>query len=120
MKVTSDKWQVTGGRAPRAGGLPHSAFCIPHSVDPENRLLWRMNRSRLTAEMVRDSVLQMAGRLDLRMGGPSVVQFNNKGISETFMPTSGAPPYLDYEKFDPDAPENNRRAVYRFLFRSVP
>ena len=89
-------------------------------LDSDNRLLWRMNRTRLTAEMVRDAALQMSGRLDLKMGGPSVVQFKHKGVADTFMPTSGAPPFLDYEHFDPDAPENNRRAVYRFLFRTVP
>ena len=31
----------------------------------------------------------------------------------------GNPAFLDYEHFDPDAPENRRRAVYRFLFRTV-
>ena len=32
---------------------------------------------------------------------------------------NGSPPFLDYDHFDPDAPENRRRAVYRFLFRTV-
>jgi mono/diheme cytochrome c family protein len=90
------------------------------SVDSDNRLLWRMNRSRLTGEMVRDSVLQMSGKLDLKMGGPSAVQFNHKGVAATFMPADGSPAFLDYERFDPDAPENYRRAVYRFVFRTVP
>ncbi|MDB5386311.1 MAG: Protein of unknown function (DUF1553)/Protein of unknown function (DUF1549)/Planctomycete, partial [Planctomycetaceae bacterium] len=38
----------------------------------------------------------------------------------TFMPADGSPAFLDYEHFDPDAPENYRRAVYRFVFRTVP
>jgi Protein of unknown function (DUF1553) len=87
--------------------------------DADNRLLWRMNRTRLTAEQVRDSLLQMSGQLDLTMGGPSVAQFVHRGKA-TFMPDGGAPPFLDYDSFAPDAPENRRRAVYRFLFRTVP
>jgi Protein of unknown function (DUF1549)/Protein of unknown function (DUF1553)/Planctomycete cytochrome C len=87
--------------------------------DADNRLLWRMNRTRLMAEQVRDSLLQMSGRLDLTMGGPSVAQFVHRGKA-TFMPDGGAPPFLDYDSFAPDAPENRRRAVYRFLFRTVP
>ena len=38
-------------------------------VDPENQLLWRMNRRRLDIEAVRDSMLSAAGRLDLSLGG---------------------------------------------------
>ncbi|HEX8200729.1 MAG TPA: PSD1 and planctomycete cytochrome C domain-containing protein [Isosphaeraceae bacterium] len=41
------------------------------AVDPENRLLWRMNRRRLDAECLRDAMLAAAGRLRLEMGGPS-------------------------------------------------
>jgi hypothetical protein len=37
--------------------------------DPENKLLWRMNTGRMESEVVRDSLLYCAGRLDLRMGG---------------------------------------------------
>jgi hypothetical protein len=40
--------------------------------DPENGLLWRMNRRRLDLESLRDSVLVAAGQLDKTMGGPSV------------------------------------------------
>jgi hypothetical protein len=89
-------------------------------ADSNNRLLWRMNRTRLSGEMVRDAALQMSGRMDLKMGGPSVVQFKHKGVAATFMPADGSPAFLDYENFDPDAPENSRRAVYRFVFRTVP
>jgi hypothetical protein len=38
-------------------------------VDPDNLLLWRMNRRRLEIESLRDSMLAAAGRLDLSMGG---------------------------------------------------
>jgi hypothetical protein len=38
-------------------------------IDPENQLLWRMNRRRLEIESVRDSMLAASGRLDLAAGG---------------------------------------------------
>jgi hypothetical protein len=41
-------------------------------ADPENLLLWRMNRRRLDIESLRDSMLLAAGRLDLTMGGVPV------------------------------------------------
>ena len=88
------------------------------TLDADNRLLWRMNRSRLTAEQVRDSLLQMSGQLDLTMGGPAAVQFVHRGKA-TFLPDGGAPAFLDYEAFPPDSPENRRRAIYRFMFRTV-
>jgi hypothetical protein len=37
--------------------------------DPDNRLLWRMNRRRLEAEAVRDSLIFVAGQLDTSLGG---------------------------------------------------
>ena len=39
------------------------------AIDPENRLLWRMNRQRLDAEEIRDAVLFVAGTLDSTQGG---------------------------------------------------
>ncbi len=41
-------------------------------MDPDNRLLARMNRQRLDFEAMRDSLLFVAGRLDLKMGGRAV------------------------------------------------
>lgn len=34
--------------------------------------------------------------------------------------SGGNPAFLDYEHFDPDAPAARRRAIYRFVFRTVP
>jgi hypothetical protein len=39
------------------------------AADPENRLLWRMNRRRLEFEPLRDTLLAVAGRLDTTIGG---------------------------------------------------
>jgi hypothetical protein len=41
-------------------------------IDPENRYLWRMNEQRMDAEVVRDSLLSIAGKLDPTMGGPDI------------------------------------------------
>lgn len=41
-------------------------------ADSENRLLWRMNRRRLEGETLRDALLAVSGRLNLKDGGPSV------------------------------------------------
>ena len=41
-------------------------------IDPENQFLWRMNPRRLEAEAVRDSMLAVAGQLDLTLGGPEI------------------------------------------------
>ena len=40
--------------------------------DPDNRLLWRMNRRRLDVEAWRDALLAVSGNLDATMGGPSL------------------------------------------------
>lgn len=80
-------------------------------VDSENRFLWRMNRSRLDAESLRDTILEVAGRLDPTMGGPSVQQFMFKDDHS---------PVYDYSLFDIESPAAFRRSVYRFIVRSVP
>ncbi len=41
-------------------------------LDPENRLLWRMPRRRMEAEVLRDSLLAASGQLDTTMGGTLV------------------------------------------------
>ena len=83
------------------------------AIDADNRYLWRMNRPRLDAETLRDTLLAVSGKLDRAMGGPSVMQFQfsdpNKEVS----------PRIDYETFDPDSPASFRRSVYRFLFRNL-
>ena len=41
-------------------------------ADPANSLFWRFNMRRLTAEEVRDSMLAVSGKLNLKASGPSV------------------------------------------------
>ncbi len=56
--LTSATWQQSS--APETRAL---------EKDPGNRLLWRVPPRRLDFEPLRDSLLQVAGRLDLRLGG---------------------------------------------------
>jgi len=41
-------------------------------VDPDNSMLWKINRQRLSFEALRDGILQASGHLDLLLGGRSV------------------------------------------------
>ncbi len=65
-----------------------------HAVDPENELLWRMNRRRLDFEALRDSLLAVAGRLE---------------------PTVGGPPFALGA-----APSTPRRSIYAYISREAP
>jgi hypothetical protein len=42
------------------------------TLDPDNRLVWRMNRRRLDFEQTRDSLLFVSGKLDRTIGGKAV------------------------------------------------
>jgi hypothetical protein len=79
-------------------------------LDAGNRYLWRMNRRRLEAEAMRDSVLLLAGKLDRRMYGPSFQDFVIDKPEHS--------PHYEYHLSDPDDPKTHRRAIYRFIVRS--
>ncbi len=79
-------------------------------IDADNAYLWRMNRRRLEAEAVRDSVLSVSGKLDRHLGGP--------GFQDFVIEKPEHSPHYQYHLHDPDDPRCHRRSVYRFLVRS--
>lgn len=81
-------------------------------IDGDNRLLWRMNRRKLEAEAIRDSILSVAGRLDTRMYGP--------GFRDFVLERPQHSPHYEYNKHDPNDPTTHRRSIYRFIVRSQP
>ncbi|MEK7795059.1 MAG: DUF1549 and DUF1553 domain-containing protein, partial [Candidatus Hydrogenedentota bacterium] len=52
-----------------------SATADAAAMDPANRLFARMDRKRLEAEVLRDSMLAVSGQLDLAQGGPAFRDF---------------------------------------------
>ncbi len=78
--------------------------------DPDNRLLARGPRQRLSAEMVRDQPLFAGGLLVEKMGGPSVKPYQPAGLWKELADT-------DYVQ---DTGENlYRRSMYTFFKRTV-
>jgi len=52
--------------------------------DPENRLIWRANRKRLTAEAIRDSILSVSGQLSMQQGGYTIRKFSQYDFGYEF------------------------------------
>lgn len=99
--VTSRTWKQASLERPR--GL---------AVDPENRLLWRMNRQRLDADAYRDAVLVVSNRLDPAVGGPGIEHFAKS-------PGPQSTPKLDYTAYDWTQPGAGRRSIYRVVWRGI-
>ncbi len=83
-----------------------------HAADPDNRLLWRQNRLRLDAELIRDSVLTCSGLLDRRIGGPSVFPPQPEGVM-----TLGQ---MKRDWSTDSGPGRYRRGIYTFFWRATP
>jgi hypothetical protein len=81
-------------------------------ADSGNRLLWRMNRRKLSAEEIRDAILAVSGKLNLDMGGPGYYLFSLEKTAHS--------PHYEYHKFNPEDAKSHRRSIYRFIVRSQP
>ncbi len=64
LMVTSNTYRLSSS----AAGAPPATL----AADRGNRYYWRMNPVRMQSQVVRDSLLHLAGELDLRQGGPSI------------------------------------------------
>jgi len=79
--------------------------------DPDNRLLARGPRSRLSAEMVRDQALAASGLLVEQLGGPSIKPYQPEGLWDDLQST---------EKYVQDhGPALYRRGMYVFWKRTI-
>ena len=74
--------------------------------DPENKLLWRMNRRRLEAEEIRDSLLAVGDNLDRSMGGSLLPTKNRAYVTSTAN--------IDIKVYD-----TRRRSLYLPVVRSA-
>ena len=87
------------------------------SLDPENRLFWRMNRQRLEAEAIRDSLLKVSGELTAKSGGPSLaleIIENTGGLTAAGI----NPPSYHHRKSRPS--QDFERTVYLPVMRNGP
>lgn len=64
----------------RTAVVPPELEAFNKNADPDNRYLWKYPLRRLESEPLRDSLLQIADKLDLRLGGKSF---------ESVVPTNG-------------------------------
>jgi hypothetical protein len=80
------------------------------AADPQNRLLTRGPRQRLTAEMVRDQALVLSGRFAPKMFGPSVMPPQPEGIWRSV--------YNDAKWVTATGEDRYRRAIYTYWKRT--
>ena len=85
-------------------------------VDPENKYLWRMNRKRMDAEILRDSMIFVAGKMNQKLHGPMIKIPLEPEIYDLIF-TEGEPDGLWLA--NPDPHEHFRRSVYLFNKRNV-
>jgi hypothetical protein len=64
---------IVTSRVYRLGSFAEPSLADANSrIDPDNQLMWRANIRRLDAEVIRDSMLYVAGSLDVTRGGPDI------------------------------------------------
>lgn len=78
------------------------------AIDADNIYLWRMPLRRLEAEALRDAILQVSGKLDRTMGGPSFRLFKYNVVNIAI-----------YEPLDVHGPETWRRSIYATAARAI-
>jgi Protein of unknown function (DUF1553)/Protein of unknown function (DUF1549) len=81
-------------------------------TDPDNRLLWRFAPRRVEAEVIRDSVLAVSGRLNTEQFGLPIFPPLPEGVAESI--TSDASKWLT--QF---GPEGRKRSIYIYQQRSL-
>lgn len=78
-------------------------------ADPSNKLLWRFRPQRLDGEVIRDSMLEVAGLLNPEVGGPS---------AHPPLPLGMPVPYGGWD-VDERLSDQHRRSIYIFVKRNA-
>jgi hypothetical protein len=104
--VTSSTYRQTSDASPEL-----------YARDPENRLLARGPRVRLTSEQIRDQALAVSGLLAEKIGGPSVRPYQPEGLYKGIV-VDAPYPSTTWELGKGD--ELYRRSLYTFWKRTVP
>ncbi|MDA0587244.1 MAG: DUF1553 domain-containing protein [Planctomycetota bacterium] len=110
--LLSSTWQQSIEPSPMPEALASAAastVTMERSIlktDPENRLWGRMNRRRLTAEEIRDAILDLSGDLDRSMTG-------------TMLPTPNRSYVTSTANVNPNVYVFDRRSVYLPVVRSA-
>ncbi|MEY3392410.1 MAG: hypothetical protein RLZZ322_1259, partial [Verrucomicrobiota bacterium] len=104
--VTSSTYRQTSDASPEL-----------YARDPENRLLARGPRVRLTSEQIRDQALAVSGLLAEKLGGPSVRPYQPEGLYKGIV-VDAPYPSTTWELGKGD--ELYRRSLYTFWKRTVP
>ena len=100
------------GKTAASSTLSHpDTLTHSHAADPENLLLARFPYRRLEVEAIRDSMLAVSGRLNPRVGGPSMYpEVPKEALAGSSDPDKIWKPF--------DEADASRRTVYAFLKRS--
>ena len=105
---------VTSATYQQASAFTRDPRTTPQTLDPRPQtLLARFPRSRLDAELIRDSVLRASGQLSAKVGGPSV--FPPQPASVTSEGVYGGKSWNESTGED-----RYRRGLYTFAKRSAP
>jgi len=83
-------------------------------LDPENKLYWRMNRQRLDAEAMRDSMLAISGELTRSSGGPALVLENPENCGSLALKGVNPP---NYRHSKPRPTQEFERTLYLPVLR---
>lgn len=92
---------------------PRESFTRAREIDPENRLLWRARQRRLEAEILRDSILAVAGTMNVKLGGAGV----KPRIRPELLDASQRNKWPVVKQ---EGPEHRRRSVYIYVKRQLP
>jgi hypothetical protein len=88
----------------------HARHDACERVDPQDRLLWRGSYRRLEAEVLRDAMLAVSGRLSGARGGPGFYEELPAELGRSF-------PFFDW---DPSSEaDRRRRSIYIFQRRNL-